>query len=72
VFDEMSDCVLMKFVLYWLDNPPRKLQIYNFCSILLFCFLFFLMVLACISYITSRPKTFMNYEFIYAGFRSTM
>jgi len=61
VFDEMNDCVLAKFVLYWLVNPLRKLQILNFCFVLLFCFQVFLMVLACISYITSRPRTFMNY-----------
>jgi len=53
----MSDCVLMKFVLYWLDNPLRKLQIYNFRFVFLFCFLVFLMVLVCISY-NFKPENF--------------
>jgi len=59
----MSDCILTKYVLYSLVNLLKKTQIYNFCFVLLFCFLVFIMVLACISYITSRSRTFVSYEF---------
>lgn len=72
VFDEMHNCSLRKCVFYSLVNTLRKLQIYDFCFLLLFCFLFFLMVLACINYITSSPRMFTNYEFRYAGCRSPM